>query len=242
MKKVLMVVYSFPPLVNPGAERAVSFVRQLHNYGWEPVVLTREAASGSSVKLEASIPEGIDVIRTKPWVPSNLPQFIRILAEFFSSLLIPDKERLWELSSARKAARVVKNNGVDLVYTISPPSSAHLLGLHLKKKYPRVPWIADLCTLQTTGHNNSAISASHILSHSVKVNYEKKLLGRIAEHADCIITGDEAIHEGFLAIQKGKDLESTACIVPDGQVQELSRIFEKACRAIAARKLVNSQQ
>lgn len=242
MKKVLMVVYSFPPMENPGAERAASFVSQLHNYGWEPVVLTRETGATNPSKPEASLPEGIDIIKTKPWIPSNLPNFIRVFAGFFSSLLLPDRQRLWELFSVRKAARITKNDGIDLVYTISPPSSAHLIGLHLKKKYPHVPWVADLCAIQTMDRNNSPLVSNAHASCSVKENYGKKLLGRIADRADCIITGEQSVQENFPEIHTEVNRENTVSIVSDGRVQELSEIFEKACRATAVRKLANSQQ
>lgn len=243
MKKVLMVVYSFPPLVNPGAERAASFVSQLHHYGWEPVVLTREPGAANSAKPEAALPEGVDIIKTRPWVPGNVPPFVRVFTGFFSSLLLPDKQRLWELFSVGKAARIAKNDGIDLVYTISPPSSAHLIGLHLKKKYPRVPWVADLCALQTANHSNSpSLAPSAHTSRSVKENYRKKLLGRIADGADCIITGEQSVQESFQEIQTELNRENTVSIISDGQVQELSEIFEKACRATAVRKLASSQQ
>lgn len=222
-----MIVYSFPPLNNPGADRAVSFVRLLHNYGWEPLVLTQEIGASTSPMLEVPVPEGIDIVRTSPWESYSLPGFIRVAAGFFTSLLIPDKERRWELFSAQKAARIAKNEGIDLVYTVSPPSSAHLIGLRLKKKHPGVPWVADLCAARGANRINPA-------------HYEKKLLSRIVDRADCIITGDEAVLEYLLENQTEVSRKSTACLVPDGHVQELSEHFEKACRAIAARKLANN--
>lgn len=244
MKKVLMIVYSFPPLDNPGAERAVSFVKLLHNYGWEPLVLTREVNIGISHGSEVkSILEGVDIVRTNPWEPDSLPRFIRAAARFASALLIPDKERLWELFSAGKAARMAKYEGIDLVYTVSPPTSAHLIGLRLKKKHPGIPWVADLCATRTSSSISPVKPASSVLfSPSVKERYEKKLLGRIADRADCIVTGDETVLEFFKASQSDINHEGTACLVPDGHVQELSELFEKACRAIAARKLNNNQQ
>lgn len=243
MKKVLMIVYSLPPAVNPGAVRAASFVSQLHNYGWEPVVLTRETGAANSSMSETVLPEGIDIIKTKPWIPSNLPHFIRLFAGFFSSLLLPDRERLWELFSAGKAARITKNAGIDLVYTISPPSSAHLIGLHLKKKYPHIPWVADLCALQTAGRNNSTLlTASTHGSGSLKENYSKKLLWRIAEHADCIITGEQSVKENFPEMMAELSQENAVNIISDGQVQELSEIFERACRKTAVRKLADIRQ
>lgn len=241
MKKVLMIVYSFPPLKNPGAERAVSFVRLLHNYGWEALVLTREAGTDAITELEVPMPKGVDIVRTSPWEPDGLPRFFRVAARFFASLLIPDKERLWELFTSGKAARIAKYEGVDLVYTVSPPSSAHLIGLRLKKKNPGVPWVADLCATRTASHLKPAKPVQSVhFSPSVKERYEKKLLGKIAERADCILAGDEAVLESFLSSQKDMNHESTAYLVSDGQVQELSELFEKACRSVAARKLVNN--
>jgi hypothetical protein len=241
MKKVLMIVYSFPPLSNPGAERAVSFVRLLNNYGWEPLVLTRETGTDASRDLDASVPQGVDIVRTISREPDHLPGFIRAVAGFLVSLLIPDKERLWELFSVGKATRMAKYEGIDLVYTLSPPSSAHLIGMHLKKKHPGVPWVADLCAAHSANQGNSAKSAHPVVfSASVKERYDKKLLGRIADYADCIITGDEEILKNFLVCQSETNRGKIASLVSDGHVQELSEIFEKACRAIAARKLVNS--
>jgi hypothetical protein len=206
MKKVLMIVYSLPPRKNPGAERAAIVVKLLHNYGWEPLVLTREEETGDSNELEAI-----------------MPRFLRAFVRFLASLLILDKERLWQLFSVREAVRMFKSKGVDLVYTVSPPSSAHLIGLRLKKKYPHIPWVADVCTSYDTP--------------SLKELYEKKLLGKIANHADCVVTDNEAMLENFLTNQTNISRESNACIISEGHVQELSELFEKACRAIAARKL-----
>lgn len=241
MKKVLMVVYSFPPLKYPGAERAAGFVRLLHNYGWEPLVLTRESRADVSAEPETQIHKRADIVRTSSWEPDRLPRFIQAAARFAASLLIPDKEKFWELFSAGKASRMAKYEGIDLIYTVSPPSSAHLIGLRLKKKYPGLPWVADLCATHAAGCINPAKPASSVhLSPSVKERYEKKLLGRIADRADCIVTGDEAVLENFLANHADTNRKNTACLVTDGHVQELSELFEKACRAIAARKLENN--
>jgi hypothetical protein len=39
MKKVLMIAYRFPPMVAPGALRALKFAKYLPEYDWTPVVL-----------------------------------------------------------------------------------------------------------------------------------------------------------------------------------------------------------
>ncbi len=225
MKKVLMVVYSYPPVRNAGSERAVSFINQLHSCGWEPLVLTHSVRSQSAPDNDGQIPEGIDVIRSSSWNSKNLPGYIRNFANFLSALLVPDSERLWEVFSVRKAARLAKFEGVDLVYTVSPPSSAHLIGLRLKKRYPGIPWVADIC------------SPSPGSPVTLRERYERKLAGRILNEADCIITGNRVIYEELQAKRPDQTSGETVTFIPDGSVQKLSEQFEKACRLIAARKI-----
>lgn len=220
-----MVVYSYPPENGAGAERAVSFISQLHSFGWEPLVMTHAVNAQSGTDPDGQVPEGIDVIRTSFWNSGTLPRFIRNFTGFFSTLLVPDKERLWEIFSVRKAARLAKYEGVDLVYTVSPPSSAHLIGLRLKKKFPGIPWVADLC---------NAVPDSQI---TLKERYERKLTGRILNGADCVLTGDRSILNDLQTKWPGPGSGETVSYIPDGGVQELSEQFEKACRMIAARKI-----
>jgi len=220
-----MVVYSYPPVINAGSERAVSFINQLHSCGWEPLVLTHTVHTQSASDNGGQVPEGIDVIRSSSWNSKNLPNFIRNSADVLSALLVPDRERLWEVFSVRKAARLAKHGGVDLVYTISPPSSAHLIGLRLKKKFPGIPWVADIC---------NTFPDSQV---TLKERYERKLTGRILNEADCIITGSKMIYDELQAKWPMQITEETVSFIPDGSVQELSEQFEKACRTIAARKI-----
>ena len=195
-----MIVYSLPPHKYPGTERVVNFINSLRDYGWEPVILTRNAEPNFLEEQNLQVPEDIDIIRTGYKVTSGFPHIIQSVTKFLASLLLPDGQRLWEFMSRRKAVRIAKNGGVDLVYSVSPPYSSHLIGLRLKKKYPKLPWVADLNYESTTVRN-----------------YEKSLLARITENADLIVHGESEIH-----------------------TQELSEIFEKACRAVVAKKLENA--
>ncbi len=221
-----MVVYSFPPVKDAVSKRSAEFIRQLSSCGWAPIVLTRALGAQYATGPEIMVPNGIDIFRTNPWEPKNLPRFLYYIGKGLSSLLIPDEERLWEQFALRKAIRLAKNNGVDLVYTLSPPSSAHLIGLRLKKKFPSVPWVADICKATPSSSNKG-----------IKERYEEKLERRIILNADCVITGNEAIHEKLQAAARDSALPESFSYTPDGQVQLLSEQFEKACRAVATRKI-----
>lgn len=223
-----MIAYFFPPAKNAGSERTADFVRELPDYGWEPLVLTHIVHADIKNSNDLQVPEDTDVIRTSPWEPENLPGFLQTIGKALSSLLIPDAERIWELFSVRKAMRMAKYDGVDMIYTISPPSSAHLIGLRLKKKYPGVPWVADICDT--------------VPDHSRKFreHFDRKLKSRIMTGADCIITGSKDTYEKLLTNNETAISQEALCYVGDSNTQQLSEQFEKACRTIAARKIINN--
>lgn len=225
-----MIVYSYPPVKNAVSERAVSFVSQLHSCGWEPLVITHTVRTQSMSGLGGTVPEGIDVIRSSSWDSRNIPRFIRRYAGFLSILLVSDRERLWEIISVRKAARLAKHEGIDLVYTVSPPSSAHLIGLRLKKKFPGIPWVADLCSASPDGRT------------TLRERYERNLTGRVLNEADCVITGDKGIIDVLESKWPGQTSAETVPFIPDGSVQELSEQFEKTCRMIAERKIIKNNE
>jgi hypothetical protein len=197
MKSVLMAVYSFsaPPCSEAGGLSAV--IGQLRNYGWEPVVLTRGTGTEPQEKRLLQLPEDIDIIRTGPFGDGFTKA--EALPGFFRFLLERNGQKLWEFLSRSKASRLVKNGGADLIYTVSPFYSSHRIGLHLKKKNPNLPWVADL------GPSGPALRSC-----------ERELLARIRETADILVPDN-----------------------PEINAQELSELFEKACRSVAAKKLGN---
>ncbi|NLK87634.1 MAG: glycosyltransferase family 4 protein [Clostridiaceae bacterium] len=232
MKKVLIVTYSFPPAESACAKRADSFVKQLNKYGWEPLILAGnvkiKSVPAPAGAAGTAAPEGMEIVRTAPWRAENLPTPFRQVAGFFSSLLMPDRERLWELSSIRKAVRLARSAGADLIYTLSPPSSAHLIGMRLKRKNPDIPWVADFYMAADTKGGGLK---------KIREQYVNNLVDSVMDGADCIITGDPALGDVLNKSRGNAGEQTEICCVPNGHVQELTEQFEKACRVIAARKL-----
>ena len=135
---------------------------------------------------------------------------------------------LWELFSIRKAMRLAKSEGIDLIYTLSPPSGSHLIGIRLKKKNPDIPWVADFSQLSEAGGRGL---------RKIKEKYAKRLTASVLDEADCIIAGEAEIVNHLNTEYEAAAQSIDICHIPDGQIQELSEQFEKACRIIAARKL-----
>ena len=227
MKKALIVSNPFLPADNPAVSRSVSFIKLLRNYGWESVIFTREtaAADTSADPAGLEIPDGIDIYRTNPWELDELPGLLGLAGKYLAEwVLAPDKKRLWELSSHRKAAKIIKYDGIDLIYTASSSKSSHLLGLYLKKRFPQIPWIADICL--------------ELPVNTGKAGVEKRFDRRISEMADCIVTNTEGMLDAILESNLGRNMEDRCFIIPDGFTEELSAVFEKSCRLLAAKRLV----
>lgn len=237
MKKAMIVSNPFLPANSPGVRRSVSFIKQLRNYGWEPVVLTRAmaAADSSEDPRELEIPDGMDIYRTNSWEPEELLGVLGRAGKLLGErLLAPDGQRLWEIFARRKAARIVKYDGIDLVFTSSPPKSAHLLGLYLKNRFPHIPWIADIRAESPADPEDARLRRS-----SFKAGVEKRADRRVCEKADCIVTDSEGILNAVLENSKIQGIGERCFTIPDGHAEELSGVFEKSCRSLAARRMAN---
>ena len=153
-RTVLFIAYHYPPIASGGVERTLKFARYLPDFGyraqvlttgafgktaendgalraWEPLQLYRRlfdrqaagSAGPSSARRTRSPLAGL-VARLRPW--------------FF----VPDGQITWIPGALFTALRFARRSEVDLIYTSSPPASAHLLG-RLLKQYTDLPWVAD---------------------------------------------------------------------------------------------------
>ncbi|OGU47284.1 MAG: hypothetical protein A3H45_12535 [Ignavibacteria bacterium RIFCSPLOWO2_02_FULL_55_14] len=168
MKKVLVVSYYFPPSGGPGVQRVLKFVKYLPQFGWQPVVLTVQNGDfpARDESLLNEIPADIRVHRTKIFEPyrvyrfltrkppdsavdvENIPQVEkkRSIMERFAGLVretffIPDARIGWFPYAVPEAMQIVRNEGIDAVYTSSPPYTTALIGLELHRR-TKLPWIA----------------------------------------------------------------------------------------------------
>ncbi|MCD4795733.1 MAG: glycosyltransferase family 4 protein, partial [Candidatus Cloacimonetes bacterium] len=166
MKKVLIIVYYWPPGGGAGVQRWLKFVKYLPQFGWMPAVVTTKDGDYPAIdeSLLDEIPDKIKVIRTK--TPS-FGQFFRTFAgknedvpygsleikksdNFLKKLLIlfrinfivPDARKLWNKYALKAAGKELLSNKYEAVITSGPPHSTHLIGLKLKKKF-NINWIAD---------------------------------------------------------------------------------------------------
>jgi len=219
MKKVLIVAYQFPPMGGSGVQRTTKFVKYLRNFGWEPVVFTRDL-TGMGLKDESmlgDIPSGVRVVRTASWDFTELSGILKYPGKFFGrKMLIPDSERLWQLAGRKTAKSIMKEEGIDVIYTTSYPYSDHLMGLHLKQAFPGIPWVADFRDEWT--NNPYLLDNPH---NRLRENIEKGMEKEVLANADYLITNTPMMLDNFIkSNQDIKDLKDKFCFIPNGYDKE----------------------
>ena len=214
MKKVLMIAYSFPPTGGPGVQRSLKFVKYLRNFGWEPLVLTRDIKNMRIIdeSLNKDIPEGVKIFRTNPFEFTELNGMLSYMGKFVSrKVLLPDGERLWGEFAKGIAIQAIKSENIDLIYTTSVPYSAHLMGLHLKRKFPGIPWVADFRDEWT--NNPYLLDNPH---NNIRMAVEKRMERRVLENADYLITNTPVMLDNFLRLNSDMDLKDHFTVIPNG--------------------------
>lgn len=211
MKKVLMIACSFPPLGGPGVQRSVKFVKYLRDFGYEPVVFTRECKNEevTDETLLADIPEGVQVIRTRDHMYTNLPGVWKLPGKVLSRLMIPDYAAIWWKKAKAQAEEIVAREKIGILYSTSAPYSDHLLALHLKRKYPHLKWVADFRDEWT---KNPYLQEDRF--YRFKITKEKKMECAVLHAADFVVANTPVMRDHFV---EGKEhLKRKFSVIPNG--------------------------
>lgn len=196
MKKVLMIAYQFPPMGGPGVQRTTKFVKFINEFGWEPIVFTRDVGN-MDIKddtLLTDVPQNTKIVRTKHYDLTELPGVFKLFGKVISrKVLIPDGERLWQLFSVKKAIEIIEKEKIDLIYSTSYPYSDHLLALELKKKFPDIPWVSDF--------RDEWCSNPYLLDnphYKMRMNIEKNMEKNVLTNSDYVITNTPIMRDNFV--------------------------------------------
>ncbi|MCF8226929.1 MAG: glycosyltransferase family 4 protein [Bacteroidales bacterium] len=169
MKRVLIITYYWPPSGGAGVQRWLKFTKYLPEFGWEPFVLTIRPEYATYPVLDKSlnkeVSDKVHVVKTasKEWfslyqkvsntgkVPyagfaneTSRVSFREKVARFIrGNFFIPDPRKGWNKHALFAARKMIRENGIDVVATTSPPHSTQLIGLKLSREF-HLPWLADL--------------------------------------------------------------------------------------------------
>jgi len=235
MKKVLIITYYWPPSGGAGVQRALKFVKYLPEFNIRPIVLTVDETRASYPVLDVSllndIPKDIRVIKTHSFEPLKILSKVaskkaipyggfsgqnkeklsqRLLRFIRGNFFIPDARVGWVNYAYKEACRIIESEQIDTILISSPPHSSQLIGLKLKKKYPKLHWIADLRDPWTDIYYYKEMMHTYIAKEKDAL-YERNVL----DQADAILMVSDDIKRSFIAKSSDKN-ENKFHVIPNG--------------------------
>jgi glycosyltransferase involved in cell wall biosynthesis len=232
MDKVLIVTYYWPPSGGAGVQRWLKFSKYLPEFGWDPVILTVDpeyaAYPVTDFSLKDDLPSSVNVNTTpainyfgiykkdKSKIPSagfanSVDNTLKdkILRFIRGNLFIPDPRKGWNKYAFKKACELIEDKGIRNIITTSPPHSTQLIGLNIKKKYPKINWIADLRDPWTDIYYYKQFYPTFI-SKWIDLRFEESVLKK----ADKIITVGASLKNLFSLKIKG--IENKIEVITNG--------------------------
>lgn len=227
MKKVLIISYYWPPAGGPGVQRVLKFVKYLPLFGWEPIVLTVKSGSYPSIDktLENDVASTVKIEKANIWEPDNVYKKFTgmsssdsiptaVLSEkshgwkkLFAAwvrlnIFVPDAKMGWIPFAVYSGNKIIKKEKPDLIFSTSPPPSAHLIAKKLQKK-SGLKWVADFRDPWTEIHYYEDKNRTRFSKNRDK-NMESSVLNK-ADKIICISKRD--IEQDF-----GKKTDIEKCI------------------------------
>ncbi len=222
MKKILIVIYYWPPAGGAGVQRWLKFVKYFPQFGWKPTVITTIGGDYPAIdeSLLAEVSAEVKVIRTKtptfggffktlcgknldvPYGSLEIKpgdSFLKKMSLWIRlNLVVPDARKIWNRYAFKAARKELLSDKYDAVVTSGPPHSTHLVGLKLKKKY-NIKWIADFRDPWT---NIDYLDKVKRLSITNKI--DRNLEKRVINSCDKIVAINSDIIENFKAEDKSE--------------------------------------
>ncbi len=206
--KVLLVSFYFPPAGGGGVQRALKLAQYLPALGIETHVLAPDDPQWIHRDEGLRAPTQAWVHRARYLGPSGRKPaeelhgttgLVRVATQarlLGRRVLVPDENVPWAITAIPAAIRIVREQGIDVVITTSPPNSIHLVGAAVRKA-TRARWVADL--------RDSVVAHVHRRAESVAVRAKEKVdLGvakLVARGADAIVCVADFIADEVRALE-----------------------------------------
>ncbi|MFI5211876.1 MAG: glycosyl transferase family 1, partial [Ignavibacteria bacterium] len=159
MKKVLIISYYFPPMGMGGVQRTAKFAKYLHEYGWQPYVLTvtpKLYLANDNCLLHDVEKAGVKIYRTgskngneangntdsHKIIKFKKDSNRKFLSNISQTFLIPDSKILWKSKALMLAENIINENKIDIIYATAPPYTDFLIACELKEKFG-IPIVLD---------------------------------------------------------------------------------------------------
>ena len=225
-KKVIVVVYYWPPSGGIAVQRWLKMVAYFNEAGWEATIVAPEGADYPIIDEEIAkkVPKDVNILKIPIWEVRNIYKKLAGGKEgkdvkpddlFFTdstkrswkqkislwirgNLFIPDARVTWVNPVVKYLRKYLERNTYQAIITTGPPHSVHLIGQKIKKSYPKIQWIADFRDPWTEIEYHDKMLLSNWAHHR-----HLKLESEVLKEADVITTVSETWAQNFR--NKGAD-------------------------------------
>ncbi len=190
MKNVLIIAYFFPPMGGAGVQKSLKFVKYLHEFNYQPIVLTVNSKYTRWMKdytAISDIPSDTVVYRTPTidlnWIFKVLwgLRLHKVVSWLQLNWLLPDAEITWLPFARYGLSKILSKYKIDIVYISGGPFSSMLLGPYLARKY-KLKFVVDFRDEWT--NNPTRLDWAYPQSSIARENkYEKSVL----EHSSGVV-------------------------------------------------------
>lgn len=171
MKKVLFITFFWPPSGKATLHWPLKIIKYLPEYGWQPAVLTvnEDTFSSKDESMIGEVDTNLPIIKTSYFDPfiiyrkllgksikeplvssetiskTNKSLSHRLSIWIRMNLFIPDARIGWYRQAVKAGKRYLSENSIDVIVSIGPPHSSHLIAKKLSKLFhiPHVPVLID---------------------------------------------------------------------------------------------------
>jgi len=210
-KKILMISYYFPPLVDVGSLRALGFSQNLYNFGWEPYVLSVKNPDKSYCLIgNITPPKNVKTFYIRSLfnlskLTSRADNLLRRFARPFNKdwkrniiqdlFCIPDIFIGWILPTIIKGLQIIDKHNIDVIYVSCKPFSPAITGVILKKLRNK-PLILDF----RDPISFPSIMFSNIISRNFTQRVIQKIEKYVLKNTDKLIVTADRIKREYLSI------------------------------------------
>lgn len=220
MKKILILAYDFPPYVSVGGLRPFSWYKDLKQFGYEPVVVTRQWSNELGNELDYIAPgksqktiiecEVHGVILRTPYKPnlSNrlllkhgarkfrlIRKLVSAWYEFTQFLFVTGPKKQLYVEASKYLS---ENSDVAAIVATGDPFVLFKYAYDLSRRY-QVPWIADY---------RDPWSNDIYLKRKPLLRWWSALMERkTVRNADCVTTVNHLLAEHIQRIAQPKEIE-----------------------------------
>jgi glycosyltransferase involved in cell wall biosynthesis len=205
--KCLLVSFYFPPAGGGGVQRPLKLAQYLPAMGVETHVLAPDDPRWIHRDDELRMPSQAWVHRARyVGVSGGKPSEVlagtqgvgRLATKArlqLRRLVVPDENATWALTAIPAGIRIVREHGIDVVVSTSPPPSTHLIAAAIARA-TGAHWVADL--------RDSLVAHAHRRSDTVatrtKASMHRRVARLVASRADAITCVSDAISEETRAL------------------------------------------